>query len=146
MGDRPPYQQLFIALRVPAQHLDPRRRQPEVLRDETDDGLVGLAVCRWCRRTYSQRAIDDADNRVVFGARNDANCNNEVIASRLRAVAQQFGQKGNNLNPVMMIRNAVSRIMANSGDRSSPPRGGMTRLNGRKTGSVSVLIMATAGL
>ena len=41
---------------------------------------------------------------------------------------------------------AISKIIANNGDRSSPPIEGMNRCSGRNTGSVNVVIIAVAGL
>ena len=55
-------------------------------------------------------------------------------------------QIGSIFAPLRKMAIADNRIMANKGDRSSPPKGGTILRNGRNTGSVSVSMIAVAGL
>lgn len=79
-----------MTMGLPTQQFDARRWQSKVPGDQPDDGLVGLAVGRWCGRAYSQEAVDDADDCIMFGARYHANRDDEIIALCPGTVAKQF--------------------------------------------------------
>jgi len=99
---------------------------------------VRLAVGRRRRRPDLKPAVDDLADGVVFRAWLHANIDDPIDAAGTAAVGKFGFQNGSALNPETMIVAASRMMIANTGEISSPPSGGMIRRNGRSNGSVSV--------
>ena len=108
--------------------------------------FIGLAGGRRRCCSDQQRAVFDADDLIVFCTWLNAQRQHVVVAVAPRKRVNRCGYRPNGLNPLTTMVAASSRIMARIGERSNPPIGGRSRRKGRNTGSVSVVIIAVAGL
>lgn len=125
---------------------DAGRGHTQIVGQQTDNSLVGFAVCwRGCC-SNSQLSVLHALNFVSTCAGLNLYLHDKVFALPSRSAALAIAQIGKGRNELIKMAPACKAMIAKSGEMSSPPIGRMTRLNGRMTGSTSMEINAVAGL
>ena len=133
-----------MALATP--QLEPRWCDVQSFCKQLGDCRVGPAVYRRSGGTNLQAAILGARYFVGFRTGVHANGDVQVVAIDPATGAEVCRYRPNGLNPLTTMVAAISRITAKIGEMSKPPMAGMMRLNGLSTGSVSVVMIAVAGL
>lgn len=114
--------------------------------DATLHGRVRFAIGSCCGCSDTQTIALDACNLVLACPRLHPYGRQHFAAAPLGDRFQLRVQIPIGFRPCTTIEAAKSMIIAKIGEISRPPIGGINRRKGRNTGSVSVAMMAVAGL
>lgn len=139
-------EKLLVAVGCSTQQLNARDGNVQVIGKQFRNGFVGLVVSGWRGRAHLQEAIAYTGNAIVFRAWCDAYGKNDVITVCPGAGFEFGRQIGNGFSPATTMVRAIIRMIANIGEISRPPIGGMMRRNGARMRSVIVCISAIPGL
>ena len=114
--------------------------------DDSLHGPVRFAIGKYCGCSDTQTTALNACNLVLACPRLHPCGRQQIATAPLDERLQLRVQIPIGFRPCTTIEAAKSMIIAKIGEISRPPIGGINRRKGRKTGSVSVAMMAVAGL